>query len=244
MKRLAAHIGRRLARHAELQQDFAVERDLADKMPAVVGEEHRVVRGHMDAVRPRVLALTPRAQEVALAVEHHHRVVAAIEDIDIIVAVDPDPADLLERPAIGQLRPVGIDLISIFAASDDHRHIPSRDRLGGFLSRHQLRLGSRLAGVHRAAGDDLYDAGSKPDQDANLPGVIIGPGDIQNDAAAPGSERSTDLVLSSTAAPIRISRVDPCATFDAIGSETKMNGRGRPACLNMRERTLTRLAGS
>jgi hypothetical protein len=35
-------------------------------------------------------------------------VVAAIEDINIIVAVDPDPADLLERPAIGQLRPVGI----------------------------------------------------------------------------------------------------------------------------------------
>ena len=128
MKWLAAHIGRRLARHTELQQDFAVERDLAHKMSTVVGEEHRIVRCYVDAVRTRVLALTPRAQEVALAVEHHHRVVAAIEDIDIIVAVDPDPADLLERPAIGQLRPVGIDLISIFAASDDHRHIPSRDR--------------------------------------------------------------------------------------------------------------------
>ena len=40
------------------------------------------------------------------------------------------------------------------------------------------RFGSRLAGVHRAASDDLYDAGSKPDQDANLPSVVIGPGDI------------------------------------------------------------------
>ena len=96
MERLAAHKGRRLAGHAELQQDFAVERDLADEMPAVVGEEHRVVGRHMDAVRPRVLALAPRAQEVALAVEHHHRMVAAIEDIDIVVAVDPDPANLLE----------------------------------------------------------------------------------------------------------------------------------------------------
>jgi hypothetical protein len=54
--------------------------------------------------------------------------VSAIEDIDIVVAVDPDPADLLERSAIRQLRPVGIDLISIVAASHDHRHIPSGDR--------------------------------------------------------------------------------------------------------------------
>src|SRR3954451_4655811 len=71
---------------------------------------------------------------------------------------------------------------------------PSRNRLGGFLSRHQLRFASRLAGVHRAASDDLYDAGSKPDQDADLPSVVIGPADIQNDAAAPRSERSADLV--------------------------------------------------
>jgi len=97
-------------------------------MPAVVSEEHRIVRCYVDAVRTRVLALTPRTQEVSFAVEHHHRVVAAIEDIDIIVAVDPDPADLLERPAIGRLRPVGIDLVSIVAASHDHRHTPSHDR--------------------------------------------------------------------------------------------------------------------
>src|SRR6266513_566157 len=97
-------------------------------MSTVVGEEHRIVRCYVDAVRTRVLALTPRSQEVAFAVEHHHRMVSAIEDIDIVVAVDPDPADLLERPAIRQLRPVGIDLISIVAASHDHRHIPSGDR--------------------------------------------------------------------------------------------------------------------
>src|SRR3954470_17936667 len=125
-------------------------------MSTVVGEEHRTVRCYVDAVRTRVLALTPLSQEVAFAVEHHHRMVSAIEDIDIVVAVDPDPTDLLERPAIRQLRPVGIDLITIVAASHDHLHIPSGDRLGGFLSGRQLRLGSRLAGAHWAAGDDLY----------------------------------------------------------------------------------------
>jgi hypothetical protein len=50
----------------------------------------------MDAVRSWVLPLAPRPQEVAVAVEHDHRVVAAVEDIDIVAAVDPDPADLLE----------------------------------------------------------------------------------------------------------------------------------------------------
>src|ERR1700687_2679717 len=101
MKRLATHEGRRLTWHPELQQDFAVERDLAHEMPAIVGEKHRVVGGDMDAVRPRVSALAPRAQEVALAVEDHHRMHATIEDIDVIVAVDSDPANLLERPAVG-----------------------------------------------------------------------------------------------------------------------------------------------
>src|ERR1051326_5993084 len=71
---------------------------------------------------------------------------------------------------------------------------PSHDQLGGFLSRPQLRFASRLVGAHRAASDDLYDAGSKPHQDANLPSVVIGPGDIQDDAAAPRSQRSTDLM--------------------------------------------------
>src|SRR5436190_60997 len=64
--------------------------------------------------------LAPRAQEVALAVEDHHRMHAAIKDIDVIVAVDSDPANLLERPPVGQLRPISINLISIIAASHDH----------------------------------------------------------------------------------------------------------------------------
>ena len=96
MKWLATHEGRRTTRHPELQQDFAVERDLAREMPAIVGEEHRVVGGHMDAMRSRVSALAPGAQEIALAVEDHHRMHAAIKDIDVIVAVDPDPTNLLE----------------------------------------------------------------------------------------------------------------------------------------------------
>ena len=130
MERLAGHKGRRLAGHAQLQQNFAVERDLADEMPAIVGQEHRVVGRHMDAVRSRVLALAPGAQEVAFAVEDHHRMVAAIEDIDIVFAVDTDPADFLERPALGKFRPIGNNPVSVVSVSDDHRNIPSRDCFG------------------------------------------------------------------------------------------------------------------
>ena len=89
-------------------------------MPAIVCEEHRVVGGHMDAVRPRVSALTPRAKKVALTVEDHQRMHAAIKDLDVIVAVDSDPANFLERPPVGQLRPIGIDPVSVVAASHDH----------------------------------------------------------------------------------------------------------------------------
>src|SRR6516225_4087459 len=121
VERLTRHVGRRLARHAELQQHLAVERDLAHEVPAIVGQEYRVVRRHVDAMRPRILPFAPRAQKIALAVEDHHWVLAAIEDVDVVLAVDADPADFFERPAIGELRPIGVDLISIVAAAHNHR---------------------------------------------------------------------------------------------------------------------------
>jgi hypothetical protein len=103
-------------------------------MAAIVGQEHCVVGSHMDVVGPRILAFAPGMQEIALAAEDDHRVLAAIEDIDVVVAVDPDPADLFEGPAIGQFRPVGTDAVSELATSDDHRQLlfsraPSRSIL-------------------------------------------------------------------------------------------------------------------
>ena len=100
MKRLAAHIGGGLAGDAELEQHLPVECDLAHKMAAVIGQEHRVVGGHMHAMRPWILALPTRAQEIAGSVEHHHRVLAAVEDIDVVVAVDADPpTSLKDQPS-------------------------------------------------------------------------------------------------------------------------------------------------
>src|SRR5215469_2928591 len=80
----------------------------------------------MDAVRPRILALTPRAEKIALAIEDNHRMLAAIEHIDIVVSIDPDPANLLERPALWQFRPFSNDAVPELATSDNHRTPPVR----------------------------------------------------------------------------------------------------------------------
>src|SRR5580704_19139804 len=109
----------------------------------------------MDAVGARVLSFAPGAQEVAVSVEYHHRVLAAIEHIDVVFGVDPDCADLLERPAVRQPRPVLNDAVPVLAAPDYGRHAlsPGWGRAFGsvnplvFLQRSQVG-GVRLAGEH------------------------------------------------------------------------------------------------
>ena len=107
VERLAAHIGRRLAGDADRQQHLAVEGALADRVVAVVGQPDRLVRRHVDAVRPREDALAPGAQQVAVAVEHEHRVLAAVEGVDVVVLVDADRRDIgVELHAGRQFRPI------------------------------------------------------------------------------------------------------------------------------------------
>src|SRR5206468_7906786 len=53
---------------------------------------------------------------------------AAVEAIDVVVAVDATPADLLERPALGQFRPVGVDAVLVLTRSDDNYRLSSSGR--------------------------------------------------------------------------------------------------------------------
>ncbi len=123
VERLAAHIGRGLAGDAEGQQHPALEGAFAHRVVAVIGQKHGVVRGHVDAVRPVKDALAPGAQEVAVAVEHHHRVRAAAEGIDVVVPVDPDRGDVgIPFPAIGQLGPIVDDLVAVAVRPQNDRH--------------------------------------------------------------------------------------------------------------------------
>jgi hypothetical protein len=63
-------------------------------MVAVVGQVHRVVGPIWTPWARGYMPLAPRAQEIAVAVEHHHRVLAAIEDVDVVVLVDARPRRL------------------------------------------------------------------------------------------------------------------------------------------------------
>src|SRR6202040_3288312 len=112
----------RFPRHADLQHYLPVKRAFAEEMAAVVGQIDRIVRPHMNAVRPRILALAPGAQKIALAIEHHDRMFAAIENVDVVPGVDADCPDLLERPAFRQLRPILDDTVFEIAGANNNRH--------------------------------------------------------------------------------------------------------------------------
>jgi len=56
-------------------------------------------------VRPPEDALAPRAEKIPVAVEHDDRMLAAIEDVDVVLGVHADARRLHERPSLGQASP-------------------------------------------------------------------------------------------------------------------------------------------
>jgi len=71
-------------------------------------------------------ALAPRAQEVPLAVEHHHGVTAPIERVHAIRRVDADRGHVgVELLSRRQLRPAVVDFVPIGSRAQDGRHVAS-----------------------------------------------------------------------------------------------------------------------
>src|SRR5262249_47270264 len=52
----------------------------------------------------------------------HHRVLAAVEHIDIVLGIDPDSPDFFERPTVGQFRPILDDPVFEIASANNDRH--------------------------------------------------------------------------------------------------------------------------
>ncbi len=96
---------------------------LAHGVVAVVGAIEIVVGVDVQAVRAVEQAFAPAPDEIALAVEHHHRMVAAVEDIDAVLAVDRDGGGVGQAPAVGQLRPVLHDAVTVLARAENSRHV-------------------------------------------------------------------------------------------------------------------------
>jgi hypothetical protein len=142
MERLAAHERRGLAGDADGELDLARGRAPAHGVVAIVGAVEIVVSVDVQAVRALEHALAPGAQEVALAVEHDHRVLAAIEDVDLVLAVHGDGADVHELPSRRAAWP------SSPPPDSDARHYPTRPTLKILLL---FVIPVLVTGIHRAA---------------------------------------------------------------------------------------------
>ena len=100
-------------------------RAFAHGVVAVVGAIELVVGVDVHAVRAAEQAFAPAREEIAVAVEHDHRMLAAVEDIDAVLAVDGDRGDVVERPAVRQLRPVLDHAVAMLAGAENGWHVVS-----------------------------------------------------------------------------------------------------------------------
>jgi hypothetical protein len=87
VKRLAAHVRARRAGHADGGEHPAVERAVTHGVVAVIGEPQGAVRRHVKPVRAVKDPLAPRAQDIALAVQHYHGVAPTVEGVHAILRV-------------------------------------------------------------------------------------------------------------------------------------------------------------
>jgi hypothetical protein len=92
-------------------------------MVAVIGQPDRLVGRHENAVRADENAFAPGPQQITLSVEHAHRMLAAIEGVDIVVLVDADGRDIgVELHAGREFCPTLGHLVAIAVRPEYHRH--------------------------------------------------------------------------------------------------------------------------
>src|SRR6516225_1778562 len=60
--------------------------------------------------------------------------VAAIEGVDVTLAVDPDRSAIAEHDLVRDFRPALLDLERPLAVAEHHRHRVSPDRIAGIVS--------------------------------------------------------------------------------------------------------------
>src|SRR5437867_7807429 len=108
---------------AQGHQELAIQREFLHCVDAIIHAVHHIVRTNMDTMRPGAEhALTPGAQEVAIAVKDDHRVLATIEDVDIVLGVHCRASHIDELPAGWELFPIFHGLKEQHATTDDGGH--------------------------------------------------------------------------------------------------------------------------
>src|ERR1700687_2155816 len=91
-------------------------------MVAVIGAVELIVSVDVQPMGAAKQAFAPASDKIALAVEHDHRMGAAIEDVDTVLAVDRNGSNVGEIPAVRQLRPVLRHAVAIFTGAENDWH--------------------------------------------------------------------------------------------------------------------------
>ena len=118
-----AGVGARVA-HADGLQQLAVGGELEELAVMLVGEPDVVVLVDADRVRKLEHPGAPRADELAVAVEDHDRMLGvAVEAEHPVLQVDRDRAGP-DLDTVGGTLPFRIGLVPVLAAADDRVHFP------------------------------------------------------------------------------------------------------------------------
>src|SRR5215831_21035091 len=95
------------------------------------------------------------------AVEHDHRMLTAIEDVDVVVRVHANAADFLKRPAGREFRPVLQRFVCVFTvAHGSHGQDSPALSLAELVTKRRLRPGTVLGKALAAKGVRLPSCGS------------------------------------------------------------------------------------
>src|SRR5262249_15463755 len=81
-----------------------------------------VVLVNVQPVRSPEDTFTPRAQKIALSVEYDHRMLAAVEDVDLVLTVHSNRGNVFKLPCVGKFGPIVHHRIAMFTTAQHDRH--------------------------------------------------------------------------------------------------------------------------
>src|SRR5712691_2447284 len=120
---IALPFGGRIIGAAQGHEQLAIQGKFLHRMYAVIHTVDHIIRADMDAMRAGAEhPLAPGAQEVAVAIKDNHRVLAAVEDVHVVLGVHRDASHVDKLPARRELFPIFHRGKEQHATTDDGGH--------------------------------------------------------------------------------------------------------------------------
>src|SRR5215471_7400859 len=108
---------------AQGHKQLAIQGKFLHRVYAIIHTVDHIIRADMDAMRTGAEhVLVPGAQEVAIAIKDNHRVLAAVEDVHVVLGVHRDASHVDELPARRELFPIFHRGKEQHATTDDGGH--------------------------------------------------------------------------------------------------------------------------